>query len=398
LRFGKNIAALAAMACGFAVSPGHAALSDLALSDLTLAPMRLPVGDAELQVDALAAGAVITADQPGDSADASGVAKLMPVLKRDYDSGMSLSLAGTFTLADPLSRGRYAAPVEKLYGEVHTGLGRMQVGLTDGAGYALRLTGPAADDQVSLDDPQTTFFRDPRSHRAVTGMFALRTSVGASSNYSKFAYVSPEVMGLQVALSFTPGEGRLLPFEDAGPDVPGRQVDIWEAALRYSDSFGPVTLSGYVADAESRAEHKLPGQVGVGDFGAGLRADYPVDDAITVSLGGNYRQSNAYAFDINRSYDSAATRAFHVSGGVTDGAWSASLEYGDGVAGSAAGLARLGQSGMGAALSYAFNPGMLLSAGWQHLGYGRDRGAFYDGSRHLSLDAGFLHLTLHTTD
>jgi hypothetical protein len=396
LRFGKIIAALpvCAIACALPAPPARAELSDL-----TLTPPDVPLGEARLRLDALAAGAVIAGGGPA----ATGVAKLMPRLQRDYDSGLALALAGTFTLADPLSRGRYNGdPVEQLYGEVRTGIGRVEVGIVDGAGYALKLALPAADDQISLDDAQTSFFRAPSGHRALTDLFALRTEVGASSNYGKIAYVSPQLFGVQVALSFTPSQGKQLPFLDAGPDVPGRQADIWEAALRYSTMAGPVSLSAYAAAAESRAEHKQPGQVGVGDLGLALRADYPLDDEITVSLGGAYRQSNAYAFDIERSYEGADTRVLHLSAGLTDGTWSAALEYGNGVAGAPPGLgaaaARLGLNGMEASLGYALSPGIQVSAGVQHLNYGRDRGVFADGTVRLSRDAAFLHLTLHTTN
>ena len=44
----------------------------------------------------------------------------------------------------------------RLYGEARTGLGRVEIGLTDGAAYDLAVTGPKVDAQVSLDDPQTT--------------------------------------------------------------------------------------------------------------------------------------------------------------------------------------------------------------------------------------------------
>ena len=91
-------------------------------------------------------------------------------------------------------------------------------------------------------------------------MFALRTEVGASSNYAKFAYVSPALFGAQLALSFTPNQGKeVLPFLHAGPHVPGRQADIWEAALRYSDDFGPVTLTGYGGIAEGRGRAQTGG-------------------------------------------------------------------------------------------------------------------------------------------
>ena len=53
----------------------------------------------------------------------------MPRLHRDYDSGLSLGLDATFTASDPLSRGRYDGDVvEKVYGDVRTGLGRLEIG------------------------------------------------------------------------------------------------------------------------------------------------------------------------------------------------------------------------------------------------------------------------------
>lgn len=372
------------------------------LADRTIQPMLLPVGDSELKVDALAGGAVMAADQPGEDKAATGVAKLMPRLHRDYDSGMVLSLNGTFTLADPLSRGRYTNPIEKLFGEMQTGLGKVQIGLADGAGYALGLTGPKANAQIALEDAQISFFRDPVTHRAVTNMFALRTAVGSSYNFGKISYLSPNVFGVQLGFSYTPSEGKQLPFMNTGPNVPGRQTDMFELALRYAFDLGPVTVNTYLAGAEAHGERKLPGQQGLSDLGAGLRIDYPVGDSTTVSLGGSYRTTNAYAFDINRAYAGATTRALHVSAGLTDGDWSASLEYGNGVAGAVSPLgatgARLGQNGVEVSVGYALSPGVQLSTGWQHLNYGRGSGSFYDGSRKLSLDAVFLHLTARTTD
>ena len=90
----------------------------------------------------------------------------------------------------------------------------------------------------------------------------------------------------------------MLPFLTAGPHVLKRQADIWEAGPRYSDDFGPVTVTGYGGVAEGRGEHKLARQEGVSDLGLGLRADYGVNDDLSLSLGGSYRHSNAYAFDV----------------------------------------------------------------------------------------------------
>lgn len=366
----------------------------------SLAPPSWPVGDATIRLSGDASGALFQPDQPGWSGtQASGVLRAMPQLRRDYDSGLSLSLDGTFVAADPLSRGRYDGDaIEHLTGLARTGLGTLEIGLTDGAGYALAVTGPQVDPGVSLDDPRTSFYRDPGSHRAVIDLFALRTQVGASSNYAKFAYTSPALFGFQLALSFTPSEGKKLPFLNAGPHLPGRQADIWEGALKYEDDFGPVSVSAYGAVAEGRGEHKLPGQEGVSDLGAGVRADYPLDEETSLSLGGAYRQSNAYGFNINQAWQAGATRVGHVSGGVTHGDWSAGLEYGTGIADAVAALPRLGLNGYEASLGYKISDSISVSSGWQHLAYSRSAGLFFNGSPQLKLEAIYLHLNLKTAE
>lgn len=397
MRIGKNGWGLAAYA--LAMAQGTAWADELTLA-APVAPLSLSVGNAELRLGGDAGGALFGPDQPGWSGgQVSGVVRAMPELRRDYDSGLSLALAGTFAAADPLSRGRYDGDViERLAGEARTGLGKVEVGITDGAGYALAVTGPKVDPGVSLDDARTSFFRDPGTNRAVSDMFALRTEVGASSNYAKFVYTSPALFGAQIALSFTPTEGKQLPFMQAGPQVPGRQADFWEAALRYETDVGPVSLSAYGALAQARAEHKLPGQEGVSDLGTGLRADYPVNDDITVSLGGSFRQSNAYGFDINQAYQAATTRAQHVSAMLTDGSWSAGVEYGNGVAKAVAGMPRLGLNGTQASIGYKISSSIDVSGGWQRQDYSRNSGVFFNGLPVLKMDAVYLHLNLKTSE
>lgn len=363
-----------------------------------LAPLSWPMGGAELRLAGEASGALFTPHQPGGT-QASGALRLLPEIRRDYDTGLSLGLDGAFTAADPLSRGRYDGDaIERLAATARTGLGRIDIGIADGAGYGLAVTGPKVDAGVSLDDPRTSFFRDPATHRAVTELFALRTEVGASSNYAKFVYTSPSLFGVQLALSFTPSEGKELPFLNAGPHLPGRQADIWEAALRYETDLGPVSLAAYGAVAEGRAEHKLPGQEGVSDLGAGLRADYPLSDETLLSLGGSYRQSNAHGFDVNQAWQAGTTRAGHISAAVTDNRWTAGLEYGNGVADTVAGLPRLGLNGIETSLGYKISDGVSVSTGWQHQSYSRGAGLFFNGVPQLKLDAIYVHLNLKTSE
>jgi hypothetical protein len=257
------------------------------------------------------------------------------------------------------------------------------------------------DPGVSLEDARTGFFRDPATHRALSEMFALRTGVGASSNYAKIVYTSPALFGAQLALSFTPSEGKQFPFLNAGPHVPGRQVEFWEAALRYETDFdtkwGTVSLTAYGALSESRAEHKLAGQEGTSDLGTGLRADYPLDEDTSLSLGGSYRQSNAYGFNVNQTWQAGTTRAGHISAAVTHKQWMAGLEYGNGVADKVAGLPRLGLNALEASLGYKISDSIAVSTGWQHQSYSRSNGMFFNGAPQLKMDAIYLHLKLNTS-
>lgn len=378
------------------------AIGPAAAASWSVPPAGIALDDAALDIGVSAGGALFSANDH-QGRHGSGAIKLMPRLHRDFDTGLSLGLDATLTASDVLSRGRYGGDVfEKAYGDIRTGLGRIEIGQTDGAAYDLAVQGPKVDAQVSLDDPQTTFFRDPSTGHAFTDAFALRTEIGASSNYAKIAYVSPALFGAQLAVSFTPNQGKeVLPFLHEGPHVAGRQADIWEGAIQYSDAVGPLSLNAYGGIAVGRAEHKAPGQEGVSDLGAGLRADYPVNDDLTLSLGGAWRQSNAYAFQIARSYQAATTTARQASASATYDDWMLGLEYGDGdaggVAGAAGGAPRLGLTGYEAMLGYSLGNSVQPSIGWQHLTYQRAGGNFYNGAPRIGLDAVFLHLNLKTS-
>ena len=365
------------------------------------APPSWPVGNAQLTLAGEASGALFGPHQPGwNGLQASGVALLKPTLKRDYDTGLSLAINGLVALEDPLSRGGYDGDaIEELTVSAKTGVGSIAIGLTDGAGDAIDVGGPKVDMDVSLDDPRTSFYRDPRDGRAVINMFALRTQAGASSNYAKFVYTSPSLFGATLALSFAPTQAKQLPFLNAGPHLSGRQADFWEAALRYETDIGALSLTGYGAVAESRGEHKLPGQEGTSDISFGVRGDYPLTDEIRFSLGGSWRQSNAYAFDVDQSWQPSTTRGQHVSAALSKGDWIAGVEFGNGAAKEVAiaGLPRLGVNGMQASLGYRISPSINLSGGYQHLTYGRSSGAFFDGGRQLKMDAVYLHLNLRTS-
>src|SRR6202012_5502639 len=95
-----------------------------------------------------------------------------------------------------------------------------------------------------IDNTNASFFRDPSTGTAFINVCALNSSTETSLNYARVSYSSPRLFGIQMGASFTPSEGKdVLPFLDSGPDVLNRQKSIWEAAVSYTDTFGPVSLN-----------------------------------------------------------------------------------------------------------------------------------------------------------
>ena len=72
-------------------------------------------------------------------------------------------------------------------------------------------------------------------------------------------------------------------------------------------------------------------------------------------------------------------------------------EY-DAIVLAAAGLPRLGMNGTEASVGYRVSPSILVSGGWQHQGYTRGTGIFFNGAPQLKLDALFMHLSLNTSE
>lgn len=369
--------------------------------DWSIAPLTGSAGDMTYSIGGQAYGSAYNANQPAgpwSKTDVTGAASLKASLERDYDSGLSLSLKSTFELYhDDLSSDNYGGDlIAKLYGSAQTGLGRIDIGMADGAAYTLAITGPTVNGEVTIDNPNATFFRDPTTGGAFINVFALNSAVESSLNYAKLSYYTPRLFGVQLGVSFTPSEGKdVVPFLNNGPAVPNRQKSMWEGAVNYSDSFGPVTLGAYAGIIVGHGEHKTPGHAGLTDWGVGTQADWAIDDDTKLSLGGAFRQTNTYAFDINDALTTGATRSLHLSTVLSRGSWSLGGEFGTGSADGALGLPTLGVHAYEVDAGYAVNGNLQLSAGWQQLHYGRDVGVFYNGAPKIQMDAVFLHAVVN---
>lgn len=370
--------------------------------DWSLSPLSGDLANLNYSVGGQVYGSAFAADQPGAPglrmSGATGAATLSARLQRDYDSGLSLALKGSFEIYhDHLSGDNYgSAFVQKIYGSAQTGLGRIDVGMTDGAAYALSITGPVVNPEVTIDNSNTTFFRDPSTGGAFINVFALSSAVESSLNYAKVSYYTPRLFGLQLAASFTPSEGKdVIPFLNGGPHVANRQTNMWEAAVSYSDNFGAFTLGVYGGLVAGHNNAKTFGHKGLTDWGFGTQLDWDVNDDVKWSIGGAFRQSNAYVFAINNAFAAGNTQSMHLSTTVTYGSWIAGAEFGNGTADGLLGAPTIGTHAYLIDVGYVINSNLQLTAGWQKLNYNRSSGAFYNGAPRIEMDAEFLHAVLN---
>jgi hypothetical protein len=369
------------------------------LTDWNISPWSAQVGDWTATIGGSVSGAGYWATQQGgiERGGVSGSALVVAKLGTQFDNGWELGLTGVLLPRhDTLSGDNYGDRVfEKDYATLQTPFGRVEIGQQDGAAYKLSTIGPRVDDAVAIDEGTETFFRNPLDGQAFTDMFRLRTGEFATENFAKASYYSPRLFGVQLAGSFTPYEAQDgLPFFSRGPAVPDRQIDMLEAGANDETNIGPATLVTYAGGTIGHDDRRTAGHGNLLDYAAGATVDVDVSDA-KLSFGGGYRQSNAYAFDIDEAFHAGGTRSARLSTTLTKGPWIAGFEFSDGIAGHEQNLPRLHETGYEPSLAYVVNSNLQLTLGWQHLDFGRDTGVFYNGKTHVSMQAAFLHLQFH---
>lgn len=368
--------------------------------DWSVSPYETGIGDnLQLKLKGLADASAYASDQPGfpgfSKVGATAAAQLGATLERDYDSGLTIALKSVFEVYhDELSSDNYGGDfVQKVYGQVQTGLGRIELGNTDGATYTLGVTGPVVSSFTSIDNPNVTFFKDPLTGDAFASTFALNSAVESSLNYAKVSYYTPRLFGVQLGASFTPSEGKdVLPFASKGPHVADRQTDMWELALSYNDYVGPFQVSASGGWTAGHDDLKTPGHAGLSDWALGAEVDYAIDDDWKLGFGGAYRRANAYAFGINDVLADGDTTSTHVSATLTRGSWILGGEWGGGSAEGGSLAPTLGLHAASATLGYVLNANLQLNLGWEQFLYHRTSGTFYNGARRLEMNAGFLNI------
>lgn len=177
--------------------------------------------------------------------------------------------------------------------------GRFQMGLQDGAADILGLGVPSVTANIRVDNPEiflmgypcSTFCTSdpqlPGSLFSPNGM-QLRSDISGSDSYLKFMYVTPDMSGLRLAVSYAPDGTRNL-GDVFGDDGRNEQGNIWDFAANYLRTVGEVDfgLSVGVVQGEN-LRNTSPGFNGdLDEWGAAARVGYR-----EWTAGIAYRQTN----------------------------------------------------------------------------------------------------------
>jgi hypothetical protein len=294
-------------------------------------------------------------------------------LERDYDSGLSLGWNGTFAAADPLSRGRYDGDaIERLVASAAYRLGKIEVGLPMAPAMAWRC-GPKVDPGVSLEDARTSFYPRSRNARARERDVRLAHPGRALQQLCQDRLYQPVAVRGAAGFVLHAVGRKAVAVPECGAACAGRQVEFWEAALRYETELGTVSLTAMArwrraAPNTSCRDRKAPAiwAPAARRLSAG-RGDQPV-------LGGAIARAMPMASTSTR-LAGGHHAAGHVSAAVTTEQWMAGLEYGNGVADkSGEPLPRLGLNGLEASSAIKVSDSIAVSSGWQHQSYSRSSG------------------------
>ncbi|HTQ12589.1 MAG TPA: porin [Rhizomicrobium sp.] len=392
----RAIAALAVGAVALWLARPAAAAGPL---DWNLSPFQFNVGDYAGQLGAELSGAAYAARQSGavSATGVTGAVWLEPSLETVLDNAWELGAKATLLVDhDALSGDNYGNDVlEKGYVFLQTLYGRVELGQQDGAAYKFVLNGPDIDDIAAINDANLVFFKDPATGKALNGVFNLRTGVFDSANDAKISYYIPHFFDFQIGVSYTPYMAKgVLPGIDQGHSGANVPRNILEFGANYAGYFGPYIVRAYGGLAIAGNSAPTPGHGDLRDYGLSAEIDRPFEGG-QLSVGGGWRRSNAYTFDVTQPFSHGATRDWRAGATYTRRAWSFALEYDDGHADAHPGLPALHESGEEAAAGYQVNENLALTLGWQHMRFERSSGTFYTGTPRATGDAGFLHAYVH---
>lgn len=377
---------------------GAARAADNDSGILPTEPLNWMIGDIDFSLGGFAGSALGYSWQSGGPSDpggydrgiASGELRSRLRAERTLDNGIVFGLrADLLFLHDHLSGDIYGDDtLERLFGFVQTGFGRFEIGEVDGAAYSLALTGPEIDPQVSLEQRSISLFRNPDTGRDFGAFFKQVTAVQSSSNYAKINVLSPRLVGVQIGASFTPETVRT-PLPWTGNPQMNAQNDLWEIAVNYTDYISDVAVGLSAGYAQGSQRQPAPVGENLYDWSVGAEFAYNIDDT-KLTIGGAWRETNAWLLDVYDALQGAATEGKHFSATAERGRWRLGAEISNA---HAAGPVDYGITGYQVSAGYLFTSAIELSGGWQWYHYTRNTGAFYNGLPNIRMNAAYLGLS-----
>jgi hypothetical protein len=372
--------------------------SDGLAERLALEPPEFDIGDTTIKLGGFAGGAFFNAHQSAgpaypsyDFARMSGEARANVRAQRIFDNGLILGAGGDFLLYhDSLSGDQYGNDfVEKVFLFAQTGFGRVELGEQDGVGFTLGLVGPATNSEVTLENRNISLFHDPVADEDFARIFESVAAVQSTSNFAKINYLTPRLFGIQIGASFTPETVRSpLPFTGNPSNTFASQHNIWEVAASYTGYVSNIALGLSAAYAQGSLKNGAPGADDLYDWALGAQAATMISE-VRLSLGGGYRESNAYLLETDSVLARGGTHATHLSAMLEWQKWIAGVEYS---LAEVSGPVDYDIRGYQISGGYRLNDNLQLTAGWQWYDYQRNLGTFYNGRPGIDMNAAFLSL------
>ncbi|HEY2068336.1 MAG TPA: porin [Rhizomicrobium sp.] len=391
------IGKIAAIAGGFALL-GAISTQAADAPDAGIQPLSFQLGGFNASLGGEASAGLYDAHQSGgvDHTGITGAVWLEPGLETVLDNAWELGFKGTILAwHDNLSGDNYGDHVfEKGYAYLQMLYGRIEIGQQDGAAYKLVLNGPDIDDVAAINDANLVFFKDANG-KALNNFFNLRTGVFDSANDAKISYYIPHFFDLQFGVSYTPYMALGgLPWIDQGHSGANVPKNLLEAGANYAGYFGQYVIRAYGGIAVAENSAPTVGHDDLRDEGLALQIDHPLMNG-QFSIGGGWRRSNAYTFDVTQPFSHGHTSDWRLESTFTQGNWLFGLEYDQGRADAHPGLPSLRESGEEASVGYTLTANLQLTLGLQHMHFARDPGTFYDGAPEVGGNAAFLHAYIH---
>lgn len=191
-----------------------------------------------------------------------------------------------------------AFTLDKAYLWAENGLGRIEIGATDGAAKQLQIEPPSVTKSLRIDHPLMMPVADEDGAYYRPGGLMLRTDLYASDQSAKILYRSPRLIGFQAAISYTPEfSANTDHFVKAAGDDPNQQSEIIELGLNYDSNLSDVRVRADVVYLTANNELKTDTTISfaspwmsgdLSEWGAAASAKYK-----GFTFGGAYRHSNA---------------------------------------------------------------------------------------------------------